>query len=114
MADVKPAEFFAKLRPLVGRIPFADEILAAWYCATDRQTPTWVKATLLGAIAYFVAPIDAIPDFILGLGYTDDAAILIGAVKAVSGSITDAHRARARDWLSGAAGGSVSPPGRSG
>jgi uncharacterized membrane protein YkvA (DUF1232 family) len=103
MADLDPAAFFAKLRPLARKIPFSADVLAAFYCATDRETPTWVKATLIGAIAYFIAPIDAVPDFLVGLGYTDDAAVLIGALKAVSGHVTDAHKARAQDWLNRAA-----------
>lgn len=100
MADVSPAAFFAKLRPLIGKIPFVDEVLAAFYCATDSATPAWVKAVLLGALAYFIAPIDAVPDFLAGLGYTDDAAVLLGAVKAVGSHISAAHRERARAWLS--------------
>ncbi len=34
-----------------------------------------VRATLFGALAYFILPIDVIPDILLGLGYTDDAAV---------------------------------------
>lgn len=91
--------FFAKLKRVLGRIPFAEEALAAFYCATDRGTPGWVKATLLGAIAYFVAPADTIPDFILALGYTDDAAVLLGAIKAVSAHLKPEHHERAKAFL---------------
>lgn len=93
------ARFFAKLRRVLGQVPFVDEALAAFYCATDAATPSWVKATLLGALAYFIAPTDAVPDFIAALGYTDDAAVLLGAVKAVSAHIRPEHRDRAKAFL---------------
>lgn len=93
------ARFFAKVRRVLAVVPFVDEALAAFYCATDAATPNWVKLTLLGAIAYFVAPVDTIPDFIAGLGYTDDAAVLLGAVKAVGAHITPEHRTRAKAFL---------------
>ena len=50
--------------------------MAAFYCATDSATPLPIRATLMGALAYFILPIDAIPDILLVLGYTDDAAII--------------------------------------
>ncbi len=96
------ARFFAKLKRVLGVVPFAAEALSAFYCATDRATPAWVKATLVAALAYFIAPADSIPDFIAALGYTDDAAVLLGAVKAVSAHIRPEHRARAEAFLKGA------------
>jgi len=42
----------------------------AFYCATDSATPLPIRATLMGALAYFILPFDAIPDILLGLGYT--------------------------------------------
>ena len=91
--------FWRKTRGVVGQIPFAEDLLAAYYCAFDRDTPLQVKAALLGAIAYFVLPIDAIPDFLPALGYTDDAAVLLAAIKLVAGHITPEHRETARDTL---------------
>ena len=73
------AKFWRKLRGVVARIPFAEDLLAAYYCAFDRATPLHVKATLVGAIAYFVLPVDAIPDVLPVIGFTDDAAVLAAA-----------------------------------
>lgn len=89
------SEFWAKLRGVLGRIDFAREAVAAWYCVTDPATPARIKAILIGALAYFILPVDVIPDVILGLGYTDDAAIFWVAWKAVGAHIEDRHRARA-------------------
>jgi uncharacterized membrane protein YkvA (DUF1232 family) len=91
--------FWRKLRRVAARIPFAEDLLAAYYCAFDHDTPLQVKATLVGAIAYFVLPVDAIPDVIPGLGFTDDAAVLAAAMQMIASHIKPAHRAAARDAL---------------
>jgi uncharacterized membrane protein YkvA (DUF1232 family) len=94
--------FWKKLGRYASLIPFAEDLLTAYYCAFDRNTPHTVRAALLAALAYFVLPIDAIPDFVPALGFTDDAAVLAGAIRFVSGHIRPEHRdaARARlAWL---------------
>jgi uncharacterized membrane protein YkvA (DUF1232 family) len=91
--------FWRKTRRVAAHIPFSEDLLAAYYCAFDRDTPLQVKATLVGAIAYFILPIDAIPDVLPVLGFTDDAAVLETAIKLVAGHIRPAHKAAARDKL---------------
>lgn len=91
--------FWAKLKGLAARLPFAEDLLAAYYCAFDRQTPRHVQATLLGAIAYFILPFDFIPDMLPVLGYTDDAAVLATAIRLVATHITAEHREAARAAL---------------
>ena len=91
--------FWTKLRRVSGRIPFAEDLVAAYYCATDPTTPNRVRLILMGAIAYFVLPTDAIADFLALFGFADDAAVLATALTQVAGSITDAHRAKARQIL---------------
>lgn len=91
--------FVNKIKAVAKRIPFAEDAVAAWFCTRDPATPFKVRATLIGALAYFVLPIDAIPDIIAVLGFTDDAAVLLAALKIVGSHVTEAHRARARRWL---------------
>ena len=91
--------FWAKMRRAAKRTGFAREAVAAYYCATDPATPTRVRLILLAALAYFIVPADAIPDFIAGLGFTDDAAVLFAAWRAVGPEIKDHHRERARATL---------------
>jgi uncharacterized membrane protein YkvA (DUF1232 family) len=91
--------FWHKARKTLGKVPFTEDAVAAFYCATDSATPLPIRATLFGALAYFVMPFDIIPDFIAGLGYTDDAAVLLAAFTAASTHITEAHREKARAWL---------------
>jgi len=91
--------FWQKARSTMGKVPFTEDAVAAFYCATDSATPLPIRATLFGALAYFVLPLDAIPDILLGLGFTDDAAIMIAAFTAARMHITEAHREKARAWL---------------
>jgi uncharacterized membrane protein YkvA (DUF1232 family) len=91
--------FWEKARSTLGKVPFTEDAVAAFHCASDSATPLPIRATLFGALAYFIMPFDAIPDFLLGLGYTDDAAVLIAAFTAARMHITEAHRAKARAWL---------------
>ena len=91
--------FWRKLRKLAARLPFAEDLIAAHYCAFDRETPAHVKAALVGALAYFVLPADLIPDVLPVIGYTDDAAMLAAAIKLVASHITPDHREAARRTL---------------
>ncbi len=58
--------FWIKLKRVVAQLPFAEDLLAAYYCAFDKQTPRHVQAALLGAIAYFILPFDFIPGHAAG------------------------------------------------
>ena len=91
--------FWRKLKRIAARLPFAEDLLAAYYCAFDKQTPRHVQASLLGAIAYFILPFDFVPDMLPMLGFTDDAAVLATAIRLVAGHITQEHRDAARAAL---------------
>ncbi len=91
--------FWVKLRRSLGQLPFLEEAVSAYYCAFDPRTPRPVKAMLLAALAYFVVPSDMIPDFVAGLGFTDDATVLFATLRIVSGHINERHRDAARRRL---------------
>ncbi len=91
--------FWLKFKHVVSKLPFAEDLLAAYYCAFDRHTPRHVQITLIGALAYFVLPFDFIPDMLPVLGFTDDAAVLAAAIKSVASHITPDHREAARAAL---------------
>ena len=93
------AGFWDKLRKTASRIPFMEDLIAAYYCALDPQTPSSVRATLLASIAYFILPLDMVPDFLVGFGLTDDIAVLTTAIASVKGHITDGHRNAAQAFL---------------
>ena len=99
--DAAPDErtFWRKLKRVAARLPFAADLVAAWYCAMDRDTPAHVRAVLLGAVAYFILPTDVLPDFVAGLGFTDDASVLAAALSTLGRYITPAHRKAAQSKL---------------
>lgn len=91
--------FWDKLRANVKRLPFLEHVLAAWYCAMDPATPTAAKAVLMGALAYFIMPADLVPDWLLAVGFTDDAAAIMAALQAVRANLRPEHYDRARAAL---------------
>jgi uncharacterized membrane protein YkvA (DUF1232 family) len=97
--DTLRKRFWLKLKQVAAKLPFLEDLLAAHYCAFDKETPRHVQAALLGAIAYFILPFDFIPDMLPVLGYTDDAAVLATAIRLVGSHITDDHRDAARAVL---------------
>jgi uncharacterized membrane protein YkvA (DUF1232 family) len=84
--------FWKKVRRVAASIPFLEELLTAYYCAFDRETPLQVKAALVAALAYFVLPADMMPDILPLLGFGDDAAVLAGAMKLVLSHVRPEHR----------------------
>jgi uncharacterized membrane protein YkvA (DUF1232 family) len=99
--------FWIKFKRVVAKLPFAEDLLAAYYCAFDKATPRHVQAALLGAIAYFILPFDFVPDMLPVLGFTDDAAVLATAIRLVANYIKpehyDAARAALKRGVAGAA-----------
>lgn len=94
-ADVRRG-FWPKLRTVAGKLPFAEDAVAAYYAAFDKRTPLRVRGMLLAALAYFVLPADAVPDLLPVLGFTDDAAVLMATFQLISSHIQPEHRAAAK------------------
>jgi uncharacterized membrane protein YkvA (DUF1232 family) len=93
------AEFWARIKTLGRKLPFAENIVAAAYCASDPATPARVKLLIVGALAYFVMPFDGIPDFLPLVGFTDDAAVIAATIAAVRAHMRDDHWEKAREFL---------------
>ena len=91
--------FWRKVLQTLGRVPFIEQAIAAYYAAVDPATPRFAKGMLMAALAYFIMPVDMIPDVLVGLGFTDDATVLIMAIKTLAPHIKQAHRARAQAFL---------------
>ncbi len=81
------------------QIPFMEDVIGAYFCALDPATPTKVRATIFAALAYFVLPLDAVPDFLLGIGFGDDATVLMAAIALIRAHIRDEHIQAARETL---------------
>ena len=91
--------FWRTAKKAARQVPFMEELVAAYYCAMDNKTPLRAKGILLAALGYFVLPADAIPDFVIGLGFTDDIAVLTAAITTVRAHIRPVHRLAAREAI---------------
>jgi uncharacterized membrane protein YkvA (DUF1232 family) len=92
-------KFAGKAKRYLRKVPLAQEVVASYFCLLDSKTPMWVKATVAAALAYFILPIDAIPDILPGIGMSDDVGVLTAALTAISSHLSDDHRGKAREWL---------------
>jgi len=72
-----------------------EKALWLYYAARRPETPGWAKAVILSVLAYFIAPIDALPDFTPFVGFTDDLGVFAGALAMVSMYIDDEVKSRA-------------------
>ncbi len=90
--------FWPKIRRVAAHIPFAEDAVALWYCALDRETSATTKAILLGALAFFVIPKPFRPRRlpIPGLMLADDAAVIAAAIAFANRAIQPRHRELAR------------------
>jgi len=71
-----------------------DQVLVLYFAYIDSDTPTWAKLVIAASIAYFIAPIDAIPDM-LPTGYVDDLSTLLAAFSSVKAHVKESHYTRA-------------------
>jgi uncharacterized membrane protein YkvA (DUF1232 family) len=91
--------FWPKMGRVAARIPFAGQVVSVYYAARDPQTPLAAKGIMMGALAYFVLPVDAIPDVLTGIGFTDDAAVITAVLATLGANIKRRHREAAERAL---------------
>jgi len=92
-------ELLPKAARVARHIPFAEDATAAYFAAIDPDVPATSRAMMWGPLLYFVLPIDAVPDIIVGAGFVDDAALVALMLKVVSSAIKPLHRNKAREAL---------------
>ncbi|MAB22828.1 YkvA family protein [Pseudomonas sp. 5Ae-yellow] len=66
-----------------------EKALCLYYAARRPETPGWAKAVIISVLAYFIAPLDALPDFTPFVGFTDDLGVFAGALAMVAMYIDD-------------------------
>ena len=91
--------FWPKMRRVAARIPFASNAISVWYAARDPETPAAAKGIMLGALAYFVLPVDAIPDIFAGVVGEADAAVIAALLATLGAHVRKRHRDAARTVL---------------
>ena len=63
------------------------EMIKAYLKGDYKEIPWNVFISIVAGLIYFIAPIDAIPDFIFGIGYADDSAVIAFLFKSLSDEI---------------------------
>jgi len=98
-ANIVKDGFWKKVRDNAGRVPFVRDAVACYYRMRDEKVPFGIRAAVVLPLAYFVIPIDALPDIVPLLGLTDDAAFFGSALVALRGWLTPEHYALADSAL---------------
>jgi uncharacterized membrane protein YkvA (DUF1232 family) len=98
-AQIVERGFWPRLLKLAGRIPFAEDLAAAWFCVVDPATPGRVRGVVLAALAWFVVPASIMPEFLLVVGFTDEIAVTAIVVRMIRKHLKESHYVRARAAL---------------
>ena len=93
--------FWDKLKRYAGLAgkEVVEKALLLYYAMQEEKAPAWAKATIAGALGYFIVPLDAIADFTPAVGYADDLGVLALAVAAVATYINDDVRKKTADTM---------------
>lgn len=96
------ASFWNKIRRNASKLSnvAVEKALTLYFAMKDKDTPIWAKTVIAGALGYFIFPIDAVPDIIPALGYTDDTATLIAAIVTLGMNVKDKHVEQAKEKIS--------------
>jgi uncharacterized membrane protein YkvA (DUF1232 family) len=76
-------------------------VLLLFYAFKRKETPPWAKNIVLGTLAYFISPLDFLPDLTPIIGYTDDLGVLSFGLVTISCYVNQEVRKQARERLSG-------------
>lgn len=91
--------FWQKLgaMPRTAGLAVVERAVTLYVILTDRATPAWVRLLVIGALGYFIWPLDAVPDVVPVVGLADDAAVLLLTLLQIGQFITPSieHRVQA-------------------
>ena len=76
-----------------------EKALWLYYASRRPDVPRWAKLTIYAALAYFILPLDAIPDFTPLAGFSDDLGALSAALLTLARYVDDEVKAKARHRL---------------
>lgn len=93
------AGFWPKFKRVAAKVPGASDILALYFYLNSDLAPLQHKISIIATLAYFIMPIDLIPDFLGPLGYTDDVAAALGLIKFIGSEVMQPYRSYAKKWL---------------
>lgn len=70
-----------KLERVGKKINFARDVKALYKYMRDKYVPWYRKSIVVGALLYFISPIDAVPDLAPLVGYLDDLGVITAVLK---------------------------------
>ena len=70
-----------------------------YYAAQKPDTPPWAKTVIYSTLVYFISPIDAIPDALPGIGYSDDLIVIAAAIASIAIYIDKGVKSTAEETL---------------
>lgn len=80
-------QFENKLERVGGKLRFAQDLLALFRYFMDGNVPWQRKTIVVGALLYFISPLDAIPDLAPLVGYLDDFGVILAVTKFMSNEL---------------------------
>jgi uncharacterized membrane protein YkvA (DUF1232 family) len=83
-ANKKADEHKGSLKEIWDNLQLLFDLVGAWRRGEYRKIPTGSIVTIIASILYFVSPIDLMPDFLIGLGIVDDAAVIGFVLKQIT------------------------------
>lgn len=100
-SEFSEGKFWTKTLKIIKNVSFGviEKALILYYSAKDEDTPKWAKSVVYGSLGYLIFPLDAIPDILPGVGYTDDISVIIAAFSTVALYIKEEHKSLAKDKI---------------
>lgn len=100
-ADYSGDSFWDKIRQHVTSLgrDLLEKVMILYYVLESEETPGWAKSTCMATLAYFISPLDLIPDMLVPIGYTDDATVVAAAFVTLVAHITPEIKQRAKEQV---------------
>jgi uncharacterized membrane protein YkvA (DUF1232 family) len=92
-------KFLKKSKSLATKVHFIRQSVAMYHCMMDSQTSGPVKAIIAAALSYFLLPADAMPDWLINIGFADDATVILTTLEIVRRHMTKEHWKKANKFL---------------
>lgn len=100
-ADFTESSLLRKIRKvfkLAGK-GLTEKIFLLYNLLKDENVPKNVKLIIASGLSYFILPFDTIPDFLVGLGFSDDLAVILGIVYMLTTHVTNEHKLKAKEMV---------------
>ncbi len=91
--------FWPKLKRVARSVPGISDILALYFYLNSDVAPLKHKISIVATLAYFIIPLDLIPDYLGPIGYVDDVAVALGLIQFIGADVMKPYRTYARKWL---------------